>query len=142
MTSGEAGEVQQLSVPLLRDQERVMCALSWQMKPDRTYSIHLDGPDGPLARTGNDLFQALQQIRQELESGGWLIAVQGARKDAYPTGMVRDMIGARRVYILRAGQQAEREHLVDIFAEAAADSLGTVEQQTNYYREWRLSLKR
>jgi hypothetical protein len=44
--------------------------------------------------------------------------------------------------ILRVGRQAEREHLVDTFAEAAADSLGTVEQQTNYYREWRLSLNR
>jgi hypothetical protein len=111
------------------------------MNPDRTYSINLDGPDEPVACTGNDLFQVLQEIRQELEPRGWLIAVQGARKDAYPTGMVRDMIGARRVYILRVGQQVKREHLVDIFAEAAADSLGTVEQQTNYYREWRLSLK-
>jgi hypothetical protein len=99
-----------------------MCALRWWMNPDRTYSINLDGPDEPVACTGNDLFQVLQEIRQELEPRGWLIAVQGARKDAYPTGMVRDMIGARRVYILRVGQQVKREHLVDIFAEAAADS--------------------
>ena len=142
MTSDKAGEVQQLDVPMLRDQERVVCALRWWVNPDRSYSINLDGPDGPVASTGSDLFQALQGIRQEMEPRGWFIAVQGARKDAYPTGMLRDMIGARRVYILRVGQQAEREHLVGIFAEAAADSLGTVEQQTNYYREWRLSLKR
>jgi hypothetical protein len=142
MTSGEANDGQQLSVPIVRESERVMCALSWQMHIDRTYSISLDGPEGPIAGNGSDLFQALQEIRLELEPRGWLIAVQGARKDAYPTGMVRDMIGARRVYILSLGRQAAREHLVDIFAEAAANSLGTVEQQKNYYRDWRLSLKR
>jgi hypothetical protein len=134
--------VQQLSVPMIRGSERVTSTLRWELRSDRTYTIDLDGPDGRVTGNGSDLFQALQEIRSELEPRGWLIAVQGARVDAYPTGMVRDMIGARRVYILRVSQQAQREHLVDIFAEAAADSLGTVEQQKNYYRDWRLSLKR
>ncbi|WNV87489.1 hypothetical protein [Umezawaea sp. Da 62-37] len=114
--------------------------LKWHLRADRTYLINLDGPVGPVIGCGNDLFQALQVIRLELETSGWLIAVQGARKDAYASGMVRDMIGASRIYILRTGQQVEREHLVDIFAEAPPDSLGTVEQQKSCYRDWRLSL--
>jgi hypothetical protein len=142
MTGGEISEEQRLAVSLLRDQEGVMKALIWRRSRDRTYSINLDGPDGPVIASGNDLFEALQQIRLQLEPQGWSIAVQGARKDTYPTGMMRDMIGAERVYVLQLARDVHREHLVFIFHEAAPESLGTVEEQKSYYRDWRQSLKR
>jgi hypothetical protein len=145
MTSDEISEKHEFSVSMFRGRERVVSALRWQMSSDQVYSISLDGPDGPdgpVAGGGSDLFQALQEIRLEVEPQGWLLAVQGARKDTYASGMVRDMLGARRVYVIQAGRQAERAHLVDIFAEAAVESLGTVEQQKAFYREWRRSLKR
>ncbi|MBP2321147.1 hypothetical protein JOF56_001532 [Kibdelosporangium banguiense] len=84
MTGGEISEEQGLSVSLLRGQERVISALTWQRSRDRTYSINVDGPDGPVIASGNDLFEALQRI---------------------------------------------------------PESLGTVEEQKAYYRDWRQSLK-
>jgi hypothetical protein len=135
-------EEQELGVSMFRGRERVVSTLRWQVSSDQVYSISLDTPDGLVAGGGSDLFQALKEIRLVVEPQGWLIAVQGARKDAYVSGMVGDMLGARRVYILQAGRQVGRAHLVDIFAEAAVESLGTVEQQKAFYREWRLSLKR
>ncbi|BCJ66253.1 hypothetical protein GCM10009779_65810 [Polymorphospora rubra] len=74
-----------------------------------------------------------------LEHGGWVIAVQGARVDSHPSGMVRDMLGARRVYILQKGRHVAREHLVDIFAEAEVSQIGTVDEQVEFYRLWRNS---
>lgn len=142
MRSGQVSEEHQLTVLALRGEERVPCGLSWRRFRDRTYTIELDGPSGLLTGSGSDLFRALQEVRLALEPQGWLIAVQGARKDAYASGMLRDMVGAQRVYVVEPGRRAEREHLVDIFAEADPDALATVEQQHNYYREWRLSLMR
>jgi hypothetical protein len=141
MAEQEVDAVQR-DVLVVRDSEQLSCSLKWAMRPDRTYWIVLDGPVGTINGAGNDLFEALQEIRRELELRGWLVAVQGARKDTYPTGMVRDMIGARRVYVLQLGSNAEREWLVDIFADADVESLATVEQQKDYYRDWRLSLRR
>ena len=71
---------------------------------------------------------------------GWAIAVQGSRVDTYPSGMVRDMLGARRVYVLQMGRHVAREHLVDIFAEADVRQIGTVDEQIEFYRLWRISL--
>ncbi|TCO55918.1 hypothetical protein [Actinocrispum wychmicini] len=143
MTSGETIDEENLvSVLVLGGPEPVTCALTWRSYPDCSYSIDLDGPAGPVAARGRDLFQALQEIRLELEPGGWSIAVQGARKDTYPSGMVRDMVGARRVYVLHTGRDMAKEDLVNIFAEAAAAALGTVEQQKNNYQEWRDSVRR
>ncbi|MCE7002416.1 hypothetical protein LWC34_06155 [Kibdelosporangium philippinense] len=139
---GEVSEERRLTVLVLRGQVRVMSALTWQRHCDRTYRITLGGPDGPVTASGNDLFEALQQVRLQLEPRGWSIAVHGARNDTYPTGMMRDMNGAQRVYVLRLGRHVHRAHLVFIFHEAAVESLGTVEEQKAYYRDWRLSLKR
>jgi hypothetical protein len=53
--------------------------------------------------------------------------------------MVRDMLGARRVYVLEMGRHVMREHLVDIFADADVEQIGTVEDQIEFYRLWRIS---
>jgi hypothetical protein len=37
------------------------------------------------------MFEALVRLRRQLEPDGLMIAVQGARRDTYPSGMARDM---------------------------------------------------
>ncbi|WP_328472654.1 hypothetical protein OHA21_10470 [Actinoplanes sp. NBC_00393] len=130
-------EVRELEVPVYRGNHKVMCALRWKRHADFcTFDIELDGPDEPVHRSGRDLFDALQQVRLELERQGLVIAVQGARTDAYPTGMIRNMVAASRVYIMEIGRDVERKHLVNTFAEAELHTIGTVEQQDAHYREW------
>ncbi|WP_212826235.1 hypothetical protein [Polymorphospora rubra] len=126
-------------VLVVRGQEQMRCRLRWTLLPDRTYRLVLGGPTGVVDVIGRDLFAALQDIRRMLEHGGWVIAVQGARVDSHPSGMVRDMLGARRVYILQKGRHVAREHLVDIFAEAEVSQIGTVDEQVEFYRLWRNS---
>lgn len=142
MSASEISESWERTVPVFRSGERVKCKLSWARFHDRTYRINIDSPAGPISATADDLFSALQQIRSALGSQDWLIGVQGARKDAYPSGMLRDTVGARRVYILYFGKDMDRNDLVDIFAEADVSLLGTVDQQVEYYRNWRLSVAR
>jgi len=40
-----------------------------------------------------------------------MIAVQGARRDTYPSGMAGDMGGGMKVYVLHPGLRGRREDL-------------------------------
>jgi hypothetical protein len=125
-------------VLMVRGENQRWCALRWMQLPDRTYRIVLDGPEGVVDVVGRDLFAALQDVRRRLEHSGWIIAVQGSRVDTYPSGMLRDMLGGRRVYVLEMGRHVERAHLVDTFAEADVQQIGTVDEQIEFYRQWRI----
>jgi hypothetical protein len=114
----------------------------------------LDGHDGPMpsyrielrARLGNytcpytatgpDVFEALARLRRQLEPDGLMIAVQGARRDTYPSGMARDMGAGMQVYVLHAGMRARREDLVETLADAPPDDLGTADEQRAFHDTW------
>jgi hypothetical protein len=73
----------------------------------------------------------------QLEPDGLMIAVQGARRDTYPSGMARDMGGGMQVYVMRAGRRARREDLVETLDNASADQLATVDEQRAFAEAWR-----
>lgn len=129
----------QRTVVLVRDQVRETGTLSWGRQDD-DYRVELDGPAGRLEASGRDLFDALVALRRRLEPRGWAIAVNGARRDAYPSGMLRDMGGARKVYVLAPGRPARREDLVNTFDDTDPALVGTVEEQERAYDEWRRSV--
>src|SRR5215213_5758555 len=81
---------------------------------------------------GDDLFEALSSLRQELELSGYQLICAGARVDVFPSGMARSMGSARKAYILPFGKPATE--LIDIFGDADPDSVGTVLAQKEYYR--------
>lgn len=97
-------------------------------------SIRLSIDSLGVAGSGDDLFDAMRALRVQLESRGLLLMCAGARVDAWPSGMSRDMSRARRVYINRIGQPSQNH--VDIFAECDADQVGTVEAQQKHYDSW------
>jgi hypothetical protein len=89
---------------------------------------------------GTDLFECLCNLRKQLDKLGIKILCNGSRIDTHPSRMSRDMGGARKVYQLTMGQQGRLEDLVDIFAEAPAEKVGTVEEQKAFYSRWLDSL--
>lgn len=110
----------------------------------------LDGYDGPrplyrielfldrdrYTATAMDMFESLVRLRRQLEPGGWAIAVQGARRDTYPSGMCRDMGGGMRIYVMRTGSKTSAADLVDTLADAELDQIVTVAEQRTRYAEW------
>jgi hypothetical protein len=114
----------------------------------------LDGHDGPMpsyrielvTRIGNytcpytatapDMFEALVRLRRQLEPDGLKVAVQGARRNTYPSGMARDMGAGMRVYVMRPGHRARREDLVDTLDDAPPDQLATVDEQRAFAEAW------
>jgi hypothetical protein len=136
----EHAATSQRTVLLLRGGARESAALSWSRDGD-SYHVTLDHSTGPLTGHGRDLFDAFADLRRHLEPRNWAVAVNGARRDTYPSGMARDMGGARRVYILQLGHPASRENLVNIFGDADPALLGTVAQQQQHYTDWLRSIR-
>lgn len=124
-------------------------------QPERTrLRAWLDGHDGPMptcrielvTRVGNhtspytatapDMFETLVRLRRQLEPDGLTVAVQGARRDTYPSGMARDMGAGMKIYVLHPGLRARREDLVETLDDAPPEHLGTVEEQRAFAEAW------
>ena len=78
-------------------------------------------------------------LRKQLEGAGFRLLCAGARRDAYPSGMARSMGGARKAYIFELGKPATE--LVDIFAEAQPEQVGTMDEQQRFRQQWMTSLR-
>lgn len=141
--------------PKLLEDRDVLIVRAGQQEPARLRAL-LDGHDGPRPKyriellvrldaytaTATDMFEALVRLRRQLEPEGWMIAVQGSRRDTYPSGMARDMGGGRRIYVMRPGRKAARDDLVDTLADAPINQLATVDEQRVYRDAWHAEAKR
>jgi hypothetical protein len=127
------------TVKITRPDGDAICEIVVDYKP--SISAQLKIPDEPSASFyGDDLFECMKSIRTYLEARSILLLCNGARVDGYPSQMSRQMGQARRVYIHTMGRQTTREDLVDIFAEAPADKIGSVAAQKAYHDDWLRSL--
>ena len=95
---------------------------------------------GTFSVTAGDLFEALSLIRLKMEKHGYFMLCNGARKNAYPSRMSRQVGGGRKLYLFKNGIQARREDLVDIFEPAEYEQVGTVAEQRVAYEAWLRSL--
>lgn len=91
--------------------------------------------------TGNDLFEALIELRRELEKGNCQLLCAGARPNVFPSGMSRGMGGGLRAYAAKMGEPARQSDLVDIFDYASPEIIGSVEDQKQFRDEWADSLR-
>ena len=123
-------------VVLFKNAERRRCVLSVSMPAYRDFRLVLHSPHGRLAGTGIDLFEALVDVRRRLEPSGWRIAVHGSRRQAFASGLMRDMHGAMRVYICEPDRWPRRSDLVDIFGEAPTAEITTVVEQAAWVYAW------
>jgi hypothetical protein len=108
------------------------CEIDWRVDDSvqRSYFVELASSRGKISGSGPDLFEALGEVRRQLEAAGCLLAVQGSRLDAYPSGMARDMSGGEQVYVLTMGRPAEPSDLVDTLAESDPGHLATVDDRS------------
>ena len=123
------------------EQTRLRGWLDGHDGPVPTYRIELVTRLGsytcPYTATGPDMFEALVRLRRQLEPDGLMIAVQGSRRDTYPSGMARDMGGGMQVYIMRPGLRGRREDLVKTLDDASPDQIATVDEQRESAEAWR-----
>jgi hypothetical protein len=120
-----------LTVDALRDAERAPVAL--RTVDGSPFVIEADGPTGHMRAEGHDLFAATLALREQLERDGWLLQIEGARPDVYPSAMSRE---AGRAYVIRPGRHSTLEDLVDILAPVSERRAGTVAEQRARFEQW------
>lgn len=87
-----------------------------------------------------DFFDCLIQARKWVAKFDGIFLCNGARRDVYPSRMSRQMAHGKMAYKMKFGMQAQRSDLVNIFDFAEEASIGTVEDQEKYYKDWINSL--
>jgi len=119
-------------VTALRDGGRARSRLRWR-RDGEAVVVEASGPWGLVTASAEDAFAALAAVRRRLEPDGWLLAVAGARRDAYPSGMLREL-GGEQVYLLVPGKPAEQR--LDTFSDAPPEAVTTVDEQREAYEAW------
>lgn len=102
--------------------------------PRITLALEAPEPGLSLDATGGDFFDALQQLRLQLEPLGWYPLCNGARVDCYTSGMGRDMGVGRAVYVL--SQTLDKLPVVQTFEPTEPDKIGTVAEQNANFQLW------
>ena len=118
-----------------------VCKLVWEQLSDLSFKLTLEMSDSAVSVVDRDLFQSLDELRLLLESQRLSVAVQGSRKNAWASGMQRNMTGAHKIYICQAGRHVSKSDVVNIFDDADPSDLATVAAQRENYRLWRESVR-
>ena len=120
----------------LRSGERARYVLEARRVGDQRVELAAHGPTGTHVATADDLFEALQMVRREIEPQGWRLAVNGARRDTWPSGMLRDQLGGAVVYVLPPDPRQPPEK-VQTLGPAEDDLLATVDEQEAAWEAWK-----
>jgi hypothetical protein len=118
-----------------RGSEQSNCFIKAQQLDWRRFRVILDSPVGTVSGDATDFFAALQEARRPLEAAGWLLAVQGARRGVWPSGMLREANG-QSAYVLPADPNVRPDGVM-IFDPAPPELVGTVEDQEAAWEEWK-----
>lgn len=93
-------------------------------------------------KEGDNFFETLIKLREELEKIDIKLLCKGCCKNVYPSGMLLSMGAGRKAYTLICGEQAKMSSLVDIFDSCSMDEYATIEEQSEYFENWTISLRR
>lgn len=89
-----------------------------------------------------DFFEALCNVRLELEKEGLMPFCYGASINVFPSPMARQMGRGKSAYRMEMGKQATRECAVRIFENGTDVIPSPVALQKQYFDDWLASLKR
>lgn len=90
--------------------------------------------------TAGDFFEAMVNLRGQLEQMGWRLLVKGSAINVAVSGMSRQMNGGIKAYTLDLGKPTTMSGLVNIFEPADEKEIATVAEQKEFYSSWLKSL--
>jgi hypothetical protein len=107
----------------------------------RRYTLTCQAPGGRrwTAEAG-DVFNCLLDLRRQVEPEGIQLCCQGARRDAWSSGMQRDMGKGLNVYLLEGVPAGQRPPVARTLSPVAAELAVTVDDQLAWHQRWLASL--
>ncbi|GAA0793835.1 hypothetical protein [Spirilliplanes yamanashiensis] len=122
-------------VTVLRDSVET----SWPIRviegryPELTLTLTGDGRTWNAV--GTSVFAALMDLREQLEAERIQLCCNGARRNAWSSGMQQDMGRGHSVYLLEENQSGEPTE-VRTLDPAPGDQVVTVLEQRTWYADW------
>jgi hypothetical protein len=108
--------------------------------PHRQCRLVLQFAGGEITGEAFHYFEAMCQIREQLEPTGWLPVCYGASRNVYPSGMGRDMGRGLKAYRMHIGQEGTKSDLVRIFETGPDVEPVSVLVQRTFWKEWMKSI--
>jgi len=105
-------------------------------QPDSFALALSDGSGRRWSAGGPDVFDAQLNLRRELEAEGIQLCCNGARRNAWSSGMQRDMGDGFSTYLLRLGEHGRRAESVPTLDSAPASEVTTVAEQLAFHERW------
>jgi hypothetical protein len=103
-------------------------------------TLTLQYPPGNITCQASDYFEAMCQVRNQLEAEGWRPLCYGSSRNVYPSGMCRSMGLGLKAYKMQLGRRAALADLVKIFDAGPDVEPSAVEEQKRFHEEWLRSL--
>lgn len=116
--------------------EKVESGIIQTYENDDDVEIVLKIGDISITKQADTFFEALIEIRKELEAKGIKLLCKGCSRNVYPSAMILDMGSGRKAYTLTMGEQAKMNSLVDIFEPCQIEEYATVEEQYIFFNKW------
>lgn len=117
-------------------------ALIELIEKEDTVEIKLFIEELVLKKEGDNCFETLIKLRQELEKMDIKLLCKGCCKNVYPSAMILNMGTGKKAYTLVYGEQAKMNSLVNIFDSCSIEEYASIEQQLEYFESWTMSLRR
>jgi hypothetical protein len=92
-----------------------------------------------ISRSGNNIFECFSQIRALLPNIVFLC--KGAKRNVYPSRVSSQMASGLLAYEFKMGEQALKDHIVNIFDHDEVDIVESPEDQAEFFKKWLGSLK-
>lgn len=103
------------------------------------YRLTLTASDGRMwSAEAGDIFETLMTLRMEAEQSNVLICCNGARRDAWASGMQRDMGTGAVCYRLEGVARGIRPPSAKTLDPAPPNLVVTVEEQRSWHHAWLL----
>lgn len=99
--------------------------------------LTLIGPGGvEWNGSGGNAWDSLRDLRRHFEVAGGRICCNGSRTNAWVSSMAISMADGAVVYLTRKGWPVRSKDLVEIFAYAPPNTIGSLEEQELFHEEW------
>jgi hypothetical protein len=115
----------------------------WEESPENQDQVRLDLhiANEVITAVADTFFDALSELRGQLEHRGLRPKCFGACRDVFPSPMIRSMGSGELAYRLKLGCQAKMADLVPIFASDSEIVPVSVAEPEEFYGKWLKSLK-
>lgn len=107
----------------------------------RSYRLIVQAPDGTSwSAEAHDVFGSLMKVREQIEPTGALLCCNGARRNAWSSGMQRDMGQGLFVYLLSLPRTPKPPQVRTLDPAPPSQVVSAAEQQA-WYRAWLASFQ-